>query len=38
MSGRGFDDICAELSDLTCAHYMTCNCVNFKPSILFCPH
>ena len=28
-----FDDICAELRDLTCAHYMTCNYLNFKPSI-----
>jgi hypothetical protein len=28
-----FDDICAELRDLRCAHYMTCNCLNFKPSI-----
>jgi serine/threonine protein kinase len=31
-----FGDICAELRDLTCAHYMTCNCLDFKPSILFC--
>jgi hypothetical protein len=33
-----FGDICAELRDLTCAHYMTSNCLNFKPSILFWPH
>jgi serine/threonine protein kinase len=33
-----FGDICAELRDLTCAHYMTCNCLNFKPSSLFCPY
>jgi hypothetical protein len=33
-----FDDICAELRDLTWARFMTCNCLNFKPSILFASH